>query len=123
MITISINKLDVSPNALWYHYKNEVSNGLIYELIITNDEKDILDLIEKYGQCDIRDEAIKQKIIDNDALHRSNGLMWHILNHIQKMKNSDDEFNWEWVINNIMDIELKNNQLKIIGQVSVYKTG
>jgi hypothetical protein len=109
----------VEPNELWYHYK-ENADGNFYELTINPSEKELIKIIEEYSGCNFLEIRLKDEVLKKDKRNRSNGLMWHILNHLKSF-GKQKGFDWKWVINNIENVESNDLTIKIIGRASPYK--
>ncbi len=93
----------------------------VFEVKISRNETELIQLLEDYCSCSIDALNITKKVITIDSSKRSYGLMWHILNYAKKNNNELNTYDWEWVLNSIKKIAVDANFISINGVVTKYK--
>jgi len=122
MINFYINRECVSPTSLWYHYQKATGSRVPFTLTIDRSEKGIINLIEQYCQCQLGvNKDLQTIIIEKDYFNKSLGLMWHILNYMENLRNKTDDIDWKWVINNITSVNLTEDHFELTGEASPYQ--
>lgn len=121
MIIFAVNNVQISPSNLWYHYNDIHEVTDVFEVKISRNESELIQLFEDYCSCKIDASNITKKVITIDSLKRSYGLMWHILNYAKKNNNESNTYDWEWILNSIKNIAVDANFISINGVATKYK--
>lgn len=121
MIVFTVNNQQIAPSNFWYHYKDNNSATAVFEVKISRNESELIQLIKDYCKCDIHNPNIIEVIATLDSSKRSYGLMWHILNYAKKKNGESNSYDWEWVLNNVTAIAIDTDFVCLKGMATKYQ--
>lgn len=119
MVQLTIDNRSYALNCYWFHYNESPASAETYELCISLEETALMSLIESYAECTIDSYLLSSSIIEKDKWKRSMGLLWNLsLDFKKRYVHDSKELNW--VINNIKSVFLKETELVISGECSMF---
>ena len=65
--------------SVWYHYVDQRPSPVPYKLIIDKQEAHQLACVTRYADCALDSPLLEARIRRKDALQRSMGLLWQLL--------------------------------------------
>jgi hypothetical protein len=112
----------VTLERIWYHYVDHRPSPLQYDLIITKQEATQLACVVRYADCALDSPLLEARIRSKDAVQRSLGLLWQLLQEWKQAGLVRNETNTPiaYLLQNITHVGWDREQLTITGGASAH---